>query len=81
MNWSSASPGEFLFFEDIQDSCKTDLSVYSFGIGDEPYKRSWCDIEIPTYDTNVSFDGQGQDVCRLSGWRAKAWCGQSSRTM
>ncbi len=44
---ASTSPGEFLFFEDIQDSCNTDLSIYSFGIGDEPYKRSWCDIEIP----------------------------------
>lgn len=57
---ASASPGEFLFFEDIQDSCNTDLSVYSFGIGDEPYKRSWCDIEIPTYDTNVSLTAKGR---------------------
>ncbi len=57
---ASASPGEFLFFEDIQDSCKTDLSVYSFGIGDEPYKRSWSDIEMPTYDTNVSLTAKGR---------------------
>ncbi|PSH67874.1 GNAT family N-acetyltransferase [Phyllobacterium brassicacearum] len=57
---ASASPGEFLFFEDIQDSCNTDLSIYSFGIGDEPYKRSWCDIEIPTYDTNISLTTKGR---------------------
>lgn len=56
----SASPGEFLFFEDIQDSCKTDLAVYSFGIGDEPYKRSWSDIEVPSYDTDVSLTAKGR---------------------
>lgn len=57
---SSASPGEFLFFEDIQDSCATDLGIYSFGVGDEPYKRSWCDIEVPTHDTNVSLTARGR---------------------
>lgn len=56
----SASPGEFLFFEDIQDSCRTDLSIYSFGIGDEPYKRNWSDIEVPTYDTDISLTAKGR---------------------
>ncbi len=56
----SASPGEFLFFEDIQDSCNTNLAVYSFGIGDEPYKRSWSDIEVPTYDADVSLTTKGR---------------------
>ncbi|MHC1549365.1 GNAT family N-acetyltransferase [Phyllobacterium sp. K27] len=56
----SASPGEFLFFEDIAASCETDLKVYSFGIGDEPYKRSWCDIERPTYDTDISLTAKGR---------------------
>jgi len=57
---ANASPGEFLFFEDIQDSCKTDLAIYSFGIGDEPYKRSWSDIEVPTYDTDISLTIEGR---------------------
>jgi CelD/BcsL family acetyltransferase involved in cellulose biosynthesis len=56
----SASPGEFLFFEDIAASCQTGLNIYSFGIGDEPYKRSWCDIEMPTYDTDVSLTAKGR---------------------
>lgn len=56
----SASPGEFLFFEDIEDSCKTDIAIYSFGIGDEPYKRSWSDIEMATYDTDVSLTAKGR---------------------
>lgn len=56
----SASPGEFLFFEDIAASCETDLDIYSFGIGDEPYKRSWCDIELPTFDTDISLTAKGR---------------------
>ncbi len=56
----SASPGEFLFFEDIAASCKADLGIYSFGIGDEPYKRSWSDIELPTYDTDISLTAKGK---------------------
>jgi CelD/BcsL family acetyltransferase involved in cellulose biosynthesis len=56
----SASPGEFLFFEDIRDSCNTDLAVYCFGVGDEPYKRSWTDIEAPTYDTDISLTTKGR---------------------
>lgn len=56
----SASPGEFLFFEDIAASSETDLEIYSFGIGDEPYKRSWSDIELPTYDTDISLTAKGR---------------------
>lgn len=56
----SASPGEFLFFEDISTSCEADLDIYSFGIGDEPYKRSWCDIELQTYDTDISLTAKGR---------------------
>ncbi|HMF67612.1 MAG TPA: GNAT family N-acetyltransferase [Phyllobacterium sp.] len=67
----SASPGEFLFFEDIQDSCKTDLAIYSFGIGDEPYKRSWSDIEVPSYDTEVSLTAKGQMFAGYLGARGK----------
>ncbi|SDP64074.1 GNAT family N-acetyltransferase [Phyllobacterium sp. OV277] len=57
---NNASPGEFLFFEDIKDSCQTSLSVYSFGVGDEPYKRSWCDLETAVYDTQISLTGKGK---------------------
>ncbi|QND52652.1 GNAT family N-acetyltransferase [Phyllobacterium sp. 628] len=56
----SASPGEFLFYEDIEDSCATGRAIYSFGIGDEPYKRGWSDIETPTYDTQVNLTAKGK---------------------
>ena len=57
---SNASPGEFLFFEDIQDSCNTDLASYSFGVGDEPYKRNWCDVETLLHDTQRSLTAKGR---------------------
>lgn len=66
---SNASPGEFLFFEDIQDSCKTDLVSYSFGVGDEPYKRNWCDIETLLYDTQNSLTGKGRAYAAYRGIR------------
>jgi len=57
---TSISPGEFLFYEDIEKSCGTDLAIYSFGIGDEPYKRSWSDLESPTFDTDFGLTARGQ---------------------
>jgi CelD/BcsL family acetyltransferase involved in cellulose biosynthesis len=57
---SSASPGAFLFFEDIKSSCEAGLAIYSFGVGDEPYKRSWADLLTPTYDTNIGLTAKGR---------------------
>ncbi|GGB12703.1 acetyltransferase [Brucella endophytica] len=56
----SASPGEFLFFEDIAQSCAEGVAIYSFGIGDEPYKRDWCDIDLPLYDGVLGFTPRGR---------------------
>ncbi|KXF77681.1 hypothetical protein ATN84_10080 [Paramesorhizobium deserti] len=56
----SASPGEFLFFEDIMQACRDGIAVYSFGIGDEPYKRDWCDIVEPLYDCMAGFTLKGR---------------------
>ncbi|RCS21952.1 GNAT family N-acetyltransferase [Phyllobacterium salinisoli] len=56
----SASPGEFLFFEDIMQACRESVAIYSFGIGDEPYKRDWCDIEQPLYDSMTGFTLRGR---------------------
>lgn len=47
---SSASPGDFLFFANIEEACRHGLEVYDFSVGDEPYKRQWCDIETQHLD-------------------------------
>ncbi|MFQ0814680.1 hypothetical protein AVM02_02715 [Brucella anthropi] len=65
----TASPGEFLFFEDISRSCTEGHSVYSFGIGDEPYKREWCDIERTIHDTLVPLSARGRLFTTLQSTR------------
>lgn len=67
----TASPGEFLFYEDIKKSCEAGLSLYSFGIGDEPYKREWCDIESNVYDTILPLTLKGNAFTALQSVRSK----------
>ncbi len=55
-----ASPGEFLFFEDIEQACKLGLSVYDFSVGDEPYKRLWCDIFQTQFDCLIPLNAKGK---------------------
>lgn len=44
------SPGEFLFWHMIEDSCLAGAALFDFGIGDQLYKRSWCTVETVQYD-------------------------------
>lgn len=45
-----ASPGELLFYRMIERLCGKDVTLFDFGVGDQPYKRSWCTIETPLRD-------------------------------
>jgi CelD/BcsL family acetyltransferase involved in cellulose biosynthesis len=47
---TAASPGDFLFFESIREACEQDFAVYDFSVGEERYKRAWCDIETSQFD-------------------------------
>ena len=55
-----ASPGDFLFFENIQEACEKGFLVYDFSVGDEPYKRQWCDIETRHADVVVPLTLKGR---------------------
>lgn len=57
---ASASPGDFLFFEDIREACDAGLAVFDFSVGDEPYKRLWCDIETWQRDVFLPLSGKGR---------------------
>ncbi|MBO6719463.1 MAG: GNAT family N-acetyltransferase [Rhizobiaceae bacterium] len=59
---SSASPGDFLFFENISEACDRGLTIYDFGVGDERYKRLWCDIESRHFDLHMPLTAKGQIV-------------------
>jgi CelD/BcsL family acetyltransferase involved in cellulose biosynthesis len=55
-----ASPGEFLFFDNIEEACREGYAVYDFSVGDEPYKRLWCDLEIRQFDAVVPLTVKGR---------------------
>jgi CelD/BcsL family acetyltransferase involved in cellulose biosynthesis len=59
---SSASPGDFLFFENIREACENGLAIYDFGVGDELYKRLWCNIESRHFDLHVPLTAKGRIV-------------------
>ena len=56
---SHCSAGEFLICESIQHACDNHLEFYDLGLGDHPYKRSWCREEIWHYDTVIAFSVYG----------------------
>ena len=45
-----ASPGELLFYRMIERLSAEGVRLFDFGVGDQPYKRSWCSIETPLRD-------------------------------
>lgn len=57
---ATASPGDFLFYEAIIKAIDEGLDYFSFGIGEEKYKRDWCDIEQPLYDSHIALTLAGR---------------------
>ncbi|PBB18769.1 GNAT family N-acetyltransferase [Mesorhizobium sp. WSM4313] len=72
---SSASPGDFLFFDNIQEACELGFDVYDFSVGDEPYKRLWCDIEVQHFEVLAPLTLKGRVLAAglRQGARAKAF--------
>lgn len=56
----NTSPGDYLFFEAIRWACDNGFGVYDFSVGDEPYKRLWCDIETIQRETLIPLNGRGR---------------------
>lgn len=67
---SFASPGEFLFYHAIDTACAERKSVYDFSVGDEAYKRLWCDIETTYADIRAPFGFKGALLAAAIGARA-----------
>lgn len=65
---SPASPGEFLFYENIREACEQGFDIYDFSVGDEHYKRLWCNIETRHFDIAVPVSAKGRVLAAgLSG--------------
>ncbi|TPI09198.1 GNAT family N-acetyltransferase [Mesorhizobium sp. B4-1-3] len=69
------SPGDFLFFDNIQEACELGFDVYDFSVGDEPYKRLWCDIEVQHFEVLAPLTLKGGVLATglRQGARAKAF--------
>ena len=55
-----ASPGDFLFFDNIEEACQRGLKIYDFSVGDEPYKRLWCNLETRHFDVTIPLTIKGR---------------------
>ena len=69
---SNASPGYFLDYHAIEYAAELGKPIFDFGVGDEPYKRSWCDIETWQFDTLIPLTAQGHVARLLEMSRAQA---------
>ncbi|RWD97591.1 GNAT family N-acetyltransferase, partial [Mesorhizobium sp.] len=69
------SPGDFLFFDNIQEACELGFAAYDFSVGDEPYKRLWCDIEVQHFEALAPLTLKGRALATglRQGARAKAF--------
>jgi CelD/BcsL family acetyltransferase involved in cellulose biosynthesis len=76
------SPGDFLFFENIGEACRQGLEVFDFSVGDEPYKRLWCDIETRHFDVVAPLTAKGMLLAKTLRLKAgvKAWIKNSPTT-
>ena len=74
-NLAHTSPGDFLFFDNIQEACETGFGLYDFSVGDEPYKRLWCDIETQHFEVllPLTLKGRALAIAMRQGARAKAF--------
>lgn len=62
---ADASPGELLFWLVIENSLQNDADLFDFGIGDQPYKRSWCSRETVQHDILLPVSPLG----KILAWR------------
>lgn len=63
---AATSPGDFLFFDMIRDACERGKAVFDFSVGDEYYKRLWCDTETWQSDLFLPLTARGTAVATVS---------------
>ncbi|WP_011580497.1 GNAT family N-acetyltransferase [Chelativorans oligotrophicus] len=61
-----ASPGDFLFYENIAEAAAEGLAFYDFGVGDELYKRLWCDVETRHADVFIGLTPLGRAAAQAN---------------
>lgn len=69
--YASCGPGDTLFYHAIEDACEDGLQIFDFGIGDEFYKRSWCETETWHRDTIIGLNARGNAIAAYKIARGK----------
>jgi CelD/BcsL family acetyltransferase involved in cellulose biosynthesis len=59
-DWERFSPGRLLLEYLIEWSIQNGLKIFDFTIGDEQYKKNWCDTEIPLFETTTAVTYKGK---------------------
>lgn len=67
---TSSGPGDFLFHENIAAACAKGRAIFDFSVGDERYKREWCDIETVYADVRLPLGFRGAALAGLISARA-----------
>ena len=68
-NWEKFSPGRLLLEHLMEWSIQNKLKVFDFTVGDEQYKKDWCDIETELFEkleavTTKTYDFELDDLRR-----------------
>jgi CelD/BcsL family acetyltransferase involved in cellulose biosynthesis len=59
-DWPSYSPGRLLSEHLIERSVRAGLATFDFGVGDEPYKSSYCDEHRLLFDAVLPITLKGR---------------------
>lgn len=68
----SLSPGYFLNYNSIEWACRMDKQLFDFSVGDEPFKRSWSDVETVQFETLLPLGAKGRALAFYERSRAAA---------
>jgi CelD/BcsL family acetyltransferase involved in cellulose biosynthesis len=73
-------PGAAHLHELMRYAIEQNCSVFDFTVGDEPYKRDWCDTELKLYDHVSAVNARGMLVAKMltTGRSAKRAIKQSA---
>jgi CelD/BcsL family acetyltransferase involved in cellulose biosynthesis len=66
------SPGFYLDYQLMEQACTDGLTVYDFSVGEEEYKRSWCEVETWLFDISLPLTLKGRILASYQKTRADA---------
>ena len=69
---AALSPGFYLDYVAMEEACRRGKAIYDFSVGDDDYKRSWCDIETVQFDLLLPLNVKGRVAATVKIARARA---------